>query len=80
MRTHASGGMRPLKVPAGVRPEAMLSVVTPSAGITAYCAAEHSLCGRVEPPYEQRTVLVSSAAGAVGLVIGQLSTGTRAAA
>lgn len=67
-----AGGMRPLKVPPGVRPEAMLSVVTPSAGITAYCAVEHAPCGRVEPPYEKRTVLVTSAAGAVGLVLGQL--------
>jgi hypothetical protein len=67
-----AGGMRPLKVPPGVRPESMLSVVTPSAGITAYCAVEHAPCGRVEPPYESRSVLVTSAAGAVGLVIGQL--------
>jgi len=67
-----SDGFPPLKLPAGVRPEHMLSVVTPSAGITAYCAVEHHPCGRVEAPYEKRTVLVTSAAGAVGLVIGQL--------
>lgn len=67
-----AGGMRPMKLLPGVKPEAMLSVVTPSAGITAYCAVEHSLCGRVEPPAAERTVLVTSAAGAVGLVLGQL--------
>ena len=46
--------------------------MTPSAGITAYCAVEHHPCGRVDEPFEQRTVLVTSAAGAVGLVVGQL--------
>ena len=67
-----SEGLPPLRVLPGVRPESMLSVVTPSAGITAYVAVEHHPCGRVEPPFEARTVLVTSAAGAVGLVLGQL--------
>lgn len=65
-------GMPPMKAQAGVPPEKLLSVVTPSAGITAYSAVEHHPCGRVEEPYEERTVLVTSAAGAVGLVVGQL--------
>ena len=72
LATDGSTGMPPLKVPPGVRPEAMLSVVTPSAGITAYCAVEHHPCGRVEAPFDTRTVLITSAAGAVGLVLGQL--------
>ncbi len=67
-----SDGIPPLPLAPGVRPEHMLSVVTPSAGITAYCAVEHHPCGRVEKPYSDRTVLVTSAAGAVGIVVGQL--------
>jgi hypothetical protein len=67
-----AGGMPPLKAFAGVPVEKLLSVVTPSAGVTAYCAVEHHPCGRVDEPFEKRTVLVTSAAGAVGLVIGQL--------
>ena len=66
------GGMPPMKTFPGVPIEKLLSVVTPSAGITAYCAVEHHPCGRVDEPFAQRTVLVTSAAGAVGLVVGQL--------
>lgn len=65
-------GFPPMKVPPGVRPESLLSVVTPSAGITAFCAVEHHPCGQVSAPYSDKTVLVTSAAGAVGLVVGQL--------
>ena len=42
-------------------------MVTASPGITAYCAVEHHPCGRVEAPDENKTILVTSAAGAVGL-------------
>ncbi len=66
------GRQPPMKAMPGLAPEKLLSVVTASAGITAYCAVEHHVCGRVEAPFEERTVLVTSAAGAVGLVIGQL--------
>jgi NADPH-dependent curcumin reductase CurA len=66
------GGMPPMKAFPGAPTEKLLSVVTPSAGVTAYCAVEHHPCGRVEAPFEERTVLVTSAAGAVGLVVGQL--------
>lgn len=65
-------GMPPMKVGEGIQPEHMLSVITPSAGITAYCAVEHHPCGRVAEPFDARTVLITSAAGAVGLVAGQL--------
>jgi hypothetical protein len=68
----SAAGMPPMKVPDGLAPEKMLSVVTASAGITAYCAVEHHPCGRVEAPFDGKTVLVTSAAGAVGLVTGQL--------
>ena len=64
--------MPPMKAFPGVPVEKLLSVVTPSAGITAFCAVEHHPCGRVDEPFAQRTVLVTSAAGAVGLVVGQL--------
>ena len=66
------GGMAPMKAMPGLAPEKQLSVVTASAGITAYCAVENHPCGRVEAPYENKTILVTSAAGAVGLVVGQL--------
>jgi len=66
------GGMPPRKVFGGIPAEKLLSVVTPSVGITAYCAVEHHPCGRVDEPFEQRTILATSAAGAVGLVLGQL--------
>ena len=66
------GGMPPMKTMPGLAPEKQLSVVTASAGITAYCAVEHHPCGRVEAPYENKTILVTSAAGAVGLIVGQL--------
>ena len=66
------GGMAPMKTIPGLAPQKQLSVVTASAGITAWCAVEHHPCGRVEAPFEQRSVLVTSAAGAVGLVAGQL--------
>ena len=66
------GGMAPMRTIPGLAPEKQLSVVTASAGITAYCAIEHHPCGRVEAPFEERTVLITSAAGAVGLVAGQL--------
>ena len=66
------GGMAPMKVQGPVPPQTMLSVVTASAGITAYCAVEHHPCGQVSEPFESRTVLITSAAGAVGLVAGQL--------
>jgi NADPH-dependent curcumin reductase CurA len=66
------GGLPPIKVAEGLTPERMLSVVSASTGITAYCAVEHHPCGRVDPPFDQRVALVTSAAGAVGLVAGQL--------
>ena len=66
------GGMPPMKAMPGVPAEKLLSVVTASAGITAYCAVEHHPCGQVEAPFADKTILVTSAAGAVGLIAGQL--------
>ncbi|CAE7341523.1 Ptgr1 [Symbiodinium natans] len=77
----------PLKVFDFVRTETQLTALSPGAGLTAYCAMNHP-CGRVEEPLcsggllscfkglfqkkPQKTVLITSAAGAVGTIAGQL--------
>lgn len=82
------GGMAPLKLPAFVKTETLLSTLAPAAGATAYVAANHCECGRVREPgcasglasclsflrkaAPKKTVLVTSAAGAVGVVACQL--------
>jgi NADPH-dependent curcumin reductase CurA len=80
------GGMAPTKLLPFVRAESQLSVLSPAAGVTAYCARNHP-CGRaVEGGIKsclaglaglfglrkEKAVLVTSAAGAVGVVAGQL--------
>merc|ERR1719198_2658830 len=76
-------GMAPIKLFPCVHPETQLTVLSPSAGITAHCASNHP-CGRVVEGglrgclaglfgcRKQKAVLVNSAAGAVGVVAGQL--------
>lgn len=71
-----------------VRSETQLSALSPGAGLTAYCAMNYNIAGQVETPLcaggvlscfsglfkkkQQKTVLVTSAAGAVGIIAGQL--------
>ena len=60
-----------------ITPEQYLSLMTVPAGITAFIAANHSECGKyakylLEGENKTPVVLVSSAAGAVGIIIGQL--------
>ena len=60
-----------------IAPEKYLSCMTVPAGITAFIAANHNECGRyaldlLETKTKVPVVLVSSAAGAVGVIIGQL--------
>mmetsp|Transcript_34692 Transcript_34692/g.107824 ORF Transcript_34692/g.107824 Transcript_34692/m.107824 type:complete len:353 (+) Transcript_34692:105-1163(+) len=79
-------GMPPMKLPGFVKTETMLSVTSPAAGVSAFCAINDHDCGRVDepglmgclrgcfpvPPKKRKTVLVTSAAGAVGVVACQL--------
>jgi hypothetical protein len=75
-------GMPPFKVFDFVRTETQLSTMSPAAGISAYCAINDTFCGRVDEPgcfsclsgrtTKIKTVLVTSAAGAVGIVACQL--------
>jgi len=62
----------PMKLPRGIPPEQWLSIMTVGTGATSYLAVEDTDCGKVDEPYDQRTVLITSAAGTVGLVAGQL--------
>jgi len=71
-----------------VRSETQLSALSPGSGLTAYCAINYNIAGQVETPLcagglwscfsglfkkrQQKTVLVTSAAGAVGIIAGQL--------
>jgi len=74
--------LAPVKLPALVNTETFLSTMTPSAGVTAYVGANHTVCGSVEDSglaclsflrkATPKTVLVTSAAGAVGIVACQL--------
>lgn len=66
------GRRPPAKLPPGFPPEKWLSIMTVGTGVTSYLAVEDSDCGKVHEPYDQRTVLITSAAGTVGLVAGQL--------
>merc|ERR1719188_2455670 len=75
-------GHPPFKVFPFVRTETQLSTMSPAAGITAWCAINDTFCGSVDEPgcfsclwgraEKSKTVLVTSAAGAVGVVACQL--------
>lgn len=78
----------PIKVHDSLRSEDMMSALSPGAGVTAYCAINYNIAGRVDDAFcagglvscfiglfkkrQQKTVLVTSAAGAVGVIAGQL--------
>ncbi|CAD7963455.1 unnamed protein product [Amoebophrya sp. A25] len=68
----------PRKLPPGVPPGTFLSAFTVPAGITSYLAFKKSNVGKIflqekaENPTVKRTVVVSSAAGAVGVIMAQL--------
>uniref|UniRef100_A0A7S0FWA8 Enoyl reductase (ER) domain-containing protein n=1 Tax=Pyrodinium bahamense TaxID=73915 RepID=A0A7S0FWA8_9DINO len=76
--------MPPIKLLPFVRTETQISVLSPAAGLSAYCAINDHECGRIDEPgcfgclrglfssKKQKTVLVTSAAGAVGVVACQL--------
>lgn len=75
----------PVKLPSFVSTETFLCTMTPAAGVTAYVGANNTMCGSVEDSglglgaclgffrkEAPKTVLVTSAAGAVGVVACQL--------
>merc|ERR1712223_370853 len=73
----SSYNVPPMKVSPLISPEKYLSCMTVPAGITAYLGAYHSDCGKypfdlLATKAQAPVVLVSSAAGAVGVTIGQL--------
>jgi NADPH-dependent curcumin reductase CurA len=70
--TGSRSGRPPRILPPGFPPEQWLSIMTPGTGVTSYLAVEDTDCGKVDEPYDQKTVLITSAAGTVGLVAGQL--------
>jgi len=77
-------GRPPMKLSSSIEPETWLSTVSTFTGTSAYCAVNHHMCGRVDEPgcwgcmqglfakKKQKTVLVTSAAGGVGIVACQL--------
>lgn len=79
-------GLAPIKLPNWMKVETLCSIFSAGAGATAYVAANCTSCGRVEDPGclsglaaclgfslgRRKTVLVTSAAGAVGAVACQL--------
>lgn len=63
--------MKPVQVSAEVPVEKFLSIMSTNAGITAWYATEYVETGRVEAPCN-KTVVVTSAASATGMIAGQL--------
>ena len=65
------------QVPSFIAPEKYLSCMTVPAGITSFIALHHNECGKyplelLKKSNKAPIVLISSAAGAVGVIIGQL--------